>query len=78
VLTTSVLHNGRLRDASHERWFEPADGGFAYRLVVEYEPRGGIGGVLDRLLLPRGVSQAFRRTFTALERELGPASSTAG
>jgi len=59
-----------LPDASHERWFEPADGGFSYRLVVEYQPRGGIAGVLDRLLLPRGVRRAFLQTFAALEREL--------
>ena len=30
-----------LPDASHERHFEPDGEGFVYRLVVEYEPRGG-------------------------------------
>ena len=43
---------------------------FVYRLVVEYEPRGGLAGVLDRLLLPRGIRRAFQQTFEALEREL--------
>jgi hypothetical protein len=62
-----------LPDASHERQFEPIEGGFTYRLIVEYEPRRGIAGLFDRLLLPRGISRAFRRTFVALEREFrGP------
>ena len=30
-----------------------------YRLVVEYEPRGGIAGLFDRLLLERGIRRAF-------------------
>jgi hypothetical protein len=59
-----------LPDALHERHFDRADNGFVYRLVVEYEPRGGIAGALDRTLLRRGIRRAFRRTFAALEREL--------
>jgi uncharacterized protein YndB with AHSA1/START domain len=58
-----------LPDASHERHFEPDDEGFIYRLVVVYKPRAGIAGVVDRLLLARGVRGAFRRTFVALEGE---------
>ena len=60
-----------LPDARHERHFERDGVGFVYRLVVEYEPRRGIAGVLDRILLPRGIRRAFRSTFAALERELG-------
>lgn len=59
-----------LPDARHERHFEPDGEGFVYRLVVEYEPRGGVAGVVDRLLLARGIRRAFRSTFEALEREL--------
>ena len=59
-----------LPDARHERHFEPDGEGFVYRLVVEYEPRRGVAGVLDRLLLARGIRRAFRSTFAALEREL--------
>ena len=59
-----------LPDASHERHFEPAEVGFEYRLVVEYEPRRRIAGGFDRLLLPRAIRSAFDRTFDALEREL--------
>ena len=59
-----------LPDARHERHFEPDGEGFVYRLVVEYEPRSGIQGVLDRLLLPRGIRRAFDSTFDSLHREL--------
>ena len=58
-----------LPDALHERHFEPVEGGFAYRLVVEYEPRRGLAGLFDRLLLPRGISRAFQRTYDALDDE---------
>jgi uncharacterized protein YndB with AHSA1/START domain len=60
-----------LPDARHERHFEPDGEGFVYRLVVEYDPRSGAAGLLDRLLLPRGIRRAFESTFAALERELG-------
>jgi len=60
-----------LPDARHERRFEPEADGFVYRLVVEYEPRGGVSSPLDRVLLPRGIRRAFAATFAALEREFG-------
>ena len=63
-----------LPDARHERHFAPDGNGFVYRLVVEYEPRSGIKGVLDRLLLPRGIRRAFASTFDALDRELAAGS----
>jgi hypothetical protein len=59
-----------LPNAHHERHFEADGHGFLYRLVVEYEARSGVVGLFDRLLLARGVSRAFERTFTALDREL--------
>jgi uncharacterized protein YndB with AHSA1/START domain len=59
-----------LPDARHERHFEPDDGAFTYRLVVEVEPRSGLRGVLDRVVLPRGIRRAYASTFAALEREL--------
>jgi uncharacterized protein YndB with AHSA1/START domain len=64
-----------LPDAFHERHFEPDDDGFTYRLVVEYEPRSGIAGFVDRALLARGVRRAFRRTFAALEHEFAAPGS---
>ena len=59
-----------LPDARHERHFEADAGGFVYRLVVELEPRSGLRGVLDRIVLPRGIRRAYASTFAALEREL--------
>jgi hypothetical protein len=69
-------HATRPADADHERYFEPDGDGFVYRLVVEYEPRGGIAGLFDRLLLARGIRSAFERTFMALERELASPESS--
>jgi polyketide cyclase/dehydrase/lipid transport protein len=59
-------------DAHHERHFAPTDGGFVYRIVVEYEPRGGLGGLYDRLLLRRGIERALRQTVANLEARLSP------
>jgi uncharacterized protein YndB with AHSA1/START domain len=69
-LVTYTSTQRGLPDARHERGFEPDGDGFTYRLVVEYEPRGGIAGVFDRVLLARGIRRAFEQTFDALEREL--------
>jgi Polyketide cyclase / dehydrase and lipid transport len=68
-LVTYTSTQPGLPDASHERHFEPDGDGFTYRLIVEYEPRGGIAGLFDRLLLGRGIRRAFQSTFVALERE---------
>jgi Polyketide cyclase / dehydrase and lipid transport len=68
-LVTYASTQPGLPDAYHERHFEPDGDGFVYRLVVEYEPRGGIAGLLDRILLPRVIRRAFERTFEALEHE---------
>ena len=71
-LVTYTSTQPGLPDASHERHFAPDGSGFVYRLVVEYQPRGGIRGIVDRSLLVRGVRRAFQRTVVALERELAP------
>jgi uncharacterized protein YndB with AHSA1/START domain len=63
-----------LPDARHERHFEADGDGFVYGLVVEYEPRGGVAGVFDRLLLARGIRRAFTQTFAALERQFAAAA----
>jgi hypothetical protein len=75
IVTYSSTQPG-LPDASHERHFEPDDGGFVYRLVVQYEPRKGLAGVLDRFLLMRAVRRAFHRTFAALESEFTSSAET--
>jgi uncharacterized protein YndB with AHSA1/START domain len=69
-LVTYTSTQPGLPDAHHERRFEHDGEGFVYRLVVEYEPRGGIAGVFDRVLLARGIRRAFERTFLALEQHL--------
>jgi uncharacterized protein YndB with AHSA1/START domain len=59
--------------ARHERHFQPDGAGFIYRLVVEYEPRAGIKGLADRLILSHGIRRAFGSTLDALDRELATA-----
>ena len=59
-----------LPDARHERHFMPAAEGFTYRLVVEYEPRGRLRGVYDRLLVRRGIERALQQTVKNLETVL--------
>jgi uncharacterized membrane protein len=59
-----------LPDARHERHFRAADGGFAYRIVVEYETRAGPRGLLDRTVVRRETDRAVRQTMTNLRRHL--------
>jgi hypothetical protein len=68
VSYTSVQQG--LPDARHERHFAAAVDGFDYRLVVEYEPRGGLKGLYDRTIVRRAIAGAMRRTVENLEREL--------
>jgi hypothetical protein len=55
-----------LPDARHERHFATADGGFRYRLVVEYEPRSGLRGPYDRVLVRRGIERVLDETIVNL------------
>lgn len=73
-LVTYTSTQPGLPDAHHERHFEPDGQGFVYRLVVEYEPRSGLGGVFDRVLLERGIRRACESTFASLEREFSTAT----
>jgi hypothetical protein len=76
-LVTYASTQPGLPDAFHERHFDPDGDGLVYRLVVEYQPRGGIAGLFDRTLLARGIRRALDRTLAALERELRPRAGTA-
>jgi hypothetical protein len=69
-LVTYASFQEGLPDAHHERHFRQVDGGFEYRIVIEYEPRGGLRGLLDRTVVRRGVDRAARRTIANLERLL--------
>jgi hypothetical protein len=72
-LVTYTSTQPGLPDAYHERHFDADGDGFIYRLVVEYEPRGGLAGFFDRTILARGIRRAFDRTIVALEREFNAA-----
>ena len=60
-----------LPDVAHERHFTAGGApGFVYRIVVEYEPRRGPAGLLDRTLVKAGLRRALRRTMDNLEQRL--------
>jgi hypothetical protein len=55
----------------HERHFREADGRLRYTLVIAYEPRSGLRGVVDRLFVPRHVRASLVETMDNLERVFG-------
>jgi uncharacterized protein YndB with AHSA1/START domain len=59
-----------LPDASHVREFAADGDGFIYGLSVTYQPRPGLAGVFDRVLVARSIRSAFQRTLDALDRQL--------
>jgi polyketide cyclase/dehydrase/lipid transport protein len=54
--------------ARHERHFDEDGDGFGYRIVVDLEPRGGLRGVFDRLVVRRAVERTAQQTLRNLER----------
>lgn len=54
--------------ARHRRHFEDAGGRLDYRIVIEYGPRPGWRGLLDRTLVRRAVARTARDTAANLER----------
>jgi hypothetical protein len=65
-------------DAEHERHFEPAAGGFDYRLVVSFTPRPGLRGLFDRTVVRYAASRALRRTLDNLAQRLPGSAGQAG
>ena len=65
-----------LPDAQHQRHFTAVPAGVEYRAIVAYEPRPGIRGLYDRIVVKRAVEGALRRTTRNLDRLLrtGPSS----
>jgi hypothetical protein len=59
---------GVLPAARHERRFRGRAERLEYRLVVEYERRRGLRGLVDRFLVPRAINNALVQTTTNLER----------
>jgi Polyketide cyclase / dehydrase and lipid transport len=66
LVTYATVQHG-LPDARHERRFTAAGDGFDFTLTVELEPRPGLRGVLDRVLVRRAVERTLRRTVANLE-----------
>lgn len=63
-----------LPPARHWRHFEAADTGFDYRIVIEYRPRPGWRGLLDRTIVKRAITASARETIRNLAarlREIG-------
>jgi hypothetical protein len=60
-----------LPPARHERHFRSDDGGFEYRLVVEFQPRRGVVGLLDRTIVAWAVRRTLRRTLENLGAAFG-------
>jgi Polyketide cyclase / dehydrase and lipid transport len=59
-----------LPEFHHERLFRDDGGRLRYTLVIAYEPRPGLKGVFDRLVLPRYVRASLVETMDNLERVL--------
>jgi carbon monoxide dehydrogenase subunit G len=56
-----------LPDAHHERTFTPEGEGFRFGLSVSYQPRRGLRGLVDRIVLRPAVRRLLARTLDALE-----------
>ena len=61
--------------ATHERHFAEDPAGFAYRIVVDLEPRSGIWRPYDRLVVPRAVKRVAEQTVRNLERRFAELST---
>src|SRR5689334_12359560 len=44
----------------HERYYKDVPGGFEYRVIITYEPRKGIFGLLDRTVVKRSLLKGTR------------------
>lgn len=68
--------------ARHWRHFQDAGSGFAYRIVIEYFPRAGWRGLLDRTVLRYAITDTARETIRNLEgrfrEQRQPTDGTAG
>jgi hypothetical protein len=57
-----------LPPARHRRHFDEAGGDLAYRIVIEYSPRAGWRGLLDRTVVRWAITRTARTTMANLER----------
>jgi hypothetical protein len=52
----------------HERHFRDKDGSLEYTLVISFQPRSGLRGIVDRLFVARTVQGSLIETADNLER----------
>jgi Polyketide cyclase / dehydrase and lipid transport len=65
-----------LPPAWHRRAFDAAgDGGFTYRIVVEYSPRTGWQNLFDRTLVRHAITRTARETMANLDRHFREAGA---
>ena len=65
---TYVSRRDGLPDAHQERHFQTVPTGYEYRVVVEYQPRQGLIGLFDRILVKASVEGAIRKLVQILDR----------
>jgi hypothetical protein len=51
----------------HERHFRDRNGTLEYTLVISFEPRSGLRGIVDRIFVARVVRQSLTETLDNLE-----------
>lgn len=68
ALVRYTSQQDRLPTARHERRFTPTPSGFEYTLSVSFEPRSGLRGLFDRLMVKRAIASALQKTVDNLER----------
>ena len=66
-IVTYVSQQKGLPDARHERHFKENPEGCEYRLVVCFEPRKGLMGLIDRIFIQRAVTNALHQTVMNLD-----------
>jgi hypothetical protein len=67
---TLVRYRSRQRglpDALHDRYWRATPDGCEYQVIVHYEPRHGLLGIFDRLVVQRSVRNAVRQTLKNLD-----------
>jgi hypothetical protein len=63
-----VSRQDGLPDAHQERHFKTIPAGYEYRVIVEYQPRQGLVGLFDRLLVKGSVERALQKLVQNLDR----------
>lgn len=70
-LVKYVSRQKGLPEIWHERHFMQTSKGSGFRLIMEYQPRRGLAGLFDRILLRYSIKKAIRKTLNNLDLQLG-------